>query len=297
MPSRKRSLPVTLIGAGRVGSTLVRLLHQKGYPIASVVSRTLRSARSLARTVHCQRASDQLSAIDPRTGLIIIATPEGAIDETAVKLSQLGSLRFENITVIHTSGAVTSDALSPLSRSGARLFSLHPIQTFPAARPAGLQMKSMKGVWYGFEGPQSARPFARGLVKDLEGRFIEVPKDRKNLYHVACVFASNYPTVLLAALENVRDALGFQKLDPFEKLLESSIGNARELGPTDALTGPLVRSSLEVLQRHVETLGGLDKELLRVYTALGTYGISMLRSRGRISEEEARRMRQILRNA
>lgn len=296
MPRQRNPLATTIIGAGRVGSALAHLLHRKGYPIVSVISRGNRSARALARGVRSPIASTRLADIDPHSVLIVLAVPEPAITSIAGELAALPTLMPGRLTVAHTAGALTSDALSPLVAVGARGFSLHPIQTFPLHGPVSRQLESMKGIWYGFEGPRGVRPFARSLVKDLGGRMLEVPKDRKNLYHIACVFASNYPMVLVSVLETLGANLGMKGLDPFKPLIQSSIRNAQEFGAIPALTGPLVRGSLDILERHVEDLSARDQAVLGVYTALGLYAVTVLRAEGRISDEQASHMASILKN-
>lgn len=277
-----------------MGSVLALLLHRKGHSIVSVISRTSRSARSLARVVRCRTASDQLTDTDPATTLVLIATPEEIIGEIAQELSEVPSIRFRSVAVAHTAGALTSDILSPIVRSGGKTFSLHPVQTFPEGRSLNRQRKVMKGIWYGFEGPKSVRPLARRIVKDLDGYFLDVPKDRKTLYHIACVFASNYPTILVAALERLAAGIGLDGLEPFRNLLQTSIRNSQELGAAPALTGPLARASARVLERHYQELASGDPALLHVYVALGLYGVQLLRSQHRITDEQARQMKSAL---
>lgn len=297
MPHRRTSLAVTIIGAGRVGSTLALLLHRKGHSIVSVISRTERSAHALARAVRCRVASVRLADVDPHSALVLIAAPESVVGEIA---EGIADVRFDSRTspaIAHTAGALTSDILSPVAAARGRIFSLHPIQTFPPQPGINRLADSMKGVWYGFEGPSAVRPFARSLVKDLGGHFLEVPKERKNLYHVACVFASNYPVVLMAALEKLAKGVGFKGLEPFRILLDSSIRNSYEMGAAGALTGPLVRASLGVVDQHKKALIGRDPELFDLYAALGMYGLSVLLSKGRITEDQAKEMRSVLRRS
>ncbi len=286
MPHNKKKLKVTVIGAGSVGSTLARLLKRRGHSIVSVISRTRKSARALAALVHCRTAGDDHTAIPPETTFILIATPENAIQQTALSIASVNGLPFERIYAAHTSGALPSDALAPISERGSRVFSFHPIQSFPRNSGASIPLNSMKEVWYGFEGMRNTRLFARALASTLGGKFLEVPKEKKILYHLACVFASNYSVVVLGAVEQLARHLSGGDLSPFRKLFESSGDNAFRLGASRALTGPITRGSASVLRRHMAELSSREPELLTVYSALGLYALEILDQRGLLNESD-----------
>lgn len=293
MPVKKRKLNISIIGAGRVGSTLAVALKKRGHPIVSVVSRSLHSARRLGRRVACRNCSDDISLISPGSSLILITTPESVVGEVSRSLSDLKHLAFERIAVAHTSGALSSDVLSDLAARGARTFSFHPIQSFP---PLGRspEEKILEGIWYGFEGPQNSRAVARLLASVLGGRILEVPKEKKIVYHLACVFASNYPVVVLGALEILAGQVTGKQLAPFRKLFDSSIGRSFDHGAGKALTGPLTRGSLDVLHRHMIELGSSRPDLLPLYSALGLFGLELLGERKSLTEEQIRQMSAIL---
>jgi len=294
LPGKNKKLNVTVVGAGSVGSTLAFLLKRRGHSIVSVISKTKKSARSLAARVGCHVASDDVSEISPKTSFLLIATPESAIDRVARSIAGVEGLPFKRIIVAHTSGALSSDVLSTLSLRGSQVFSFHPIQSFPKSRRVHFPYSSMKGVWYGFEGPGSARPFARRLAGTLGGKFLEVPKEKKILYHLTCVFASNYPVVLLGAVERLAGQVSDGDLAPFRKLFESSSENAFQLGGAKALTGPIARGSMGILHRHMVELGSKEPELLAIYSTLGLYALEILREKGTLSENDFRQMESIL---
>lgn len=294
MPRNNKKLKVTVIGAGSVGSTLAQLLKRRGHSIVSVISRTRKSARALADLVHCRTAGDDHAAISPETNFLLIATPESAVEQTARSIASVHGLPFERMYVAHTSGALSSDALAPLSERGSRAFSFHPIQSFPRNSGASMSLSSMKGVWYGFEGMRNTRSFARALASSLEGKFLEVPKEKKILYHIACVFASNYSVAVLGAVEQLARHLSGGGLAPFRKLFESSGDNAFRLGASRALTGPIARSSASVLRGHMAELSAREPDLLAVYSALGLYAVEILDKKGLLTEDDLRLMSSLL---
>jgi predicted short-subunit dehydrogenase-like oxidoreductase (DUF2520 family) len=294
LPSPKNSWSVSLVGAGRVGSTLAALLVRKGHRIASVISGTPSSARLAGRVLKASKTSTRIRDLADSTTLLIIATPDELIGKVAADAARIPSLRFEELIVFHTSGAMTSDALGPLSARGARAFSLHPIQTFPSGISLDRQVRLMKGTWYGFEGNFLHVPTARDIVRHLGGEILSVPKEEKILYHAACVFAANYPTVLLGAVERLASTVGLPGLHPFAPLVETALKTALSQGAGKALTGPVVRGSAETVRRHRDELRKKDPAIAALYTALGLFAVRVAGDAKRISPEQIRTLTSIL---
>jgi predicted short-subunit dehydrogenase-like oxidoreductase (DUF2520 family) len=194
---------VTIVGAGAVGTTLALLLRKAHYPIASVISRKRTSARKLAQLVHCKNFSNDAADIHPDTTILLLTVSDSSIVEVARRIAKNSKLNFKSLIICHTSGSLTSDELRPLRLKGAAVFSLHPIQTFPARIDVHQQLRRMKGVWYGIEGNSDAIRFAKNFVRELGGHAIIIPKEEKILYHIACVLASNYTVALLGAVEKI----------------------------------------------------------------------------------------------
>ena len=286
-------LKVTVVGAGSVGSVLSLMLNRRGHSIVSVISNSRKSARDLAQLVHCKNAGDKVSAISPETTFMLITTPENAVERVALSISGI-TLAFAKIFVAHTSGALSSDVLSSLADRGARTFSFHPIQTFPANGRSSFPLSSMKDVWYGFEGPTNTRPLARRLTKILGGRFLEVPKEKKVLYHLACVFASNYPVAILGAVERLAQQVSGGDIVPFQKLFESSSQNAFRMSASKALTGPISRGSTSIIHRHMAELSSKEPELLRMYSSLGLFALEILREKGILKDDDMRHIESLL---
>lgn len=287
-------LNISVVGAGRVGSTLAFMLRRRGHKIVSVISRSLRSARSVGILVGCKKCSTDLSEVAPDSNLIVIATPDNVIQEVSFHLSKLDHLDTERLSVFHTSGALTSDVLGPLAERGSTVFSLHPIQTFSKSISLRQQLKMMEGIWYGCEGESKGVAHARKLVRDLGGNFLAVPKEQKILYHLACVFSSNYPVALLGAVEELSSNLQKGSILPFSRLLSSSMQNALMKGASGALTGPIERGSMEILELHRKELSDRIPALLPLYNALGMYALELARRRGTLTEEQVQQMSMIL---
>ena len=142
----QKKLPVTIIGAGAVGSALALALDRHGYRVRSIISKSGKSARRLGRKVRAERTGSW-SQLRDVTGLLFITVPD---DEIAVVVRRLSRRQrnFHRSTVFHTSGALASDALKPLQKKGAAVGSFHPLQTILRSR---LGRNDLRNIWIGIE--------------------------------------------------------------------------------------------------------------------------------------------------
>lgn len=267
-------------------------MRKKGFRIVSVVSRTKTAARRLAALVGCRNYSQNLADLYPSTDFLLIATDDEAISTIARSIARSAPLNFSKLVAAHTSGLLTSDELVSLKQKGATVFSLHPIQTFPRQRTLHQQLRALRGISYGVEGSPAARRFARTMVARLGGRMLEVPKDEKISYHLACVFASNYTVALLGAVHDI--SRKFAAFRHFEKLVRTSVENTFELTPQRALTGPIARGSVNALRRHVAGLRAKHRGLLELYKTVGLYALELARRGHTVPRKTMGRLKQIL---
>jgi predicted short-subunit dehydrogenase-like oxidoreductase (DUF2520 family) len=295
MHKPQQSIPVSIIGAGKVGTTLAVLLKKAGYRIVSVMSRKKSSARKLARLVGCTSFSDSLANLHFSTRILLLACPEETISAIVGEIKRNASIDFTRCIVFHTSGSLTCDVLAPLRKKGATVFSLHPIQTFPKALPLSAQMEQMKDIWYGFEGERDALQFACRLVKDLGGRIVRIPKEEKILYHIVCVLASNYSVAILGAVETLARRVGNDlTLRQVIPLIRTSIEHAFQLTPEKALTGPIARGSVSTVQKHLQKLEKVDKRLAILYRQLGKQALEMVKKRNSLAPKLINQIQRIL---
>src|SRR5256885_5415558 len=207
--SRRAARIVAIVGAGRVGCALGRLLHQKGWRIGSVVTRSLRTARAARRPIGSGKPQAGLSEAVLAADLILIATPDRAIAETARTLARFGESsrsgakqaprdkkqgknkkktggeNWRGKIVLHTSGALSSDILMPLASRGAAIGSLHPLQTF-----SGRTTPSLSGSTCVMEGSAAALRMARRICRELRGLPVVLPQGRKAAYHAGAALAA-----------------------------------------------------------------------------------------------------------
>jgi predicted short-subunit dehydrogenase-like oxidoreductase (DUF2520 family) len=295
-PLSSEAFRISLVGAGRVGSLIAKRLHQKGYHFRTIHSRSLSSAKQLAAAVAANGFTNNVLDLDRATNLILITTPDGAIESVAESLSH-HKLKFQSLFVGHVSGALSSDALAKLRDMGAYTFSMHPIQTFATADDSNLA--DVFNCYFGLESAESeAVEVGKKLIHDLGGKVLFVPKAAKTLYHISAVMLSNYLVTLTALSAEIFSGLGLKSADSvkiFEPLIAGTIRNLKSAETaSDALTGPIERGDIETIKRHLTELADQLPHLIPVYSALAMETVRLAVRKESLSQTDARKILSLL---
>jgi predicted short-subunit dehydrogenase-like oxidoreductase (DUF2520 family) len=252
-------------------------LTSSGYQVLAVVARRATQASAVAGLLGNATVplnAKQLTRL-PTSDLILIATPDDAIEMTARSLSaSLAQPRAA--TVLHTSGALSSAVLAPLATAGFHTGSIHPLLSVSDPRRGA---ESLRGAFYGVEGDSAALKIARRLVRDLEGHSFSIDTDKKALYHAAAVMSSGHVTALFdVATEmliecGLTQTLARRVLLP---LLQSAVTNLERSSPEAALTGTFARGDVATVSEHLKALR-LEKDQvpLELYRLLGERSIKI----------------------
>jgi predicted short-subunit dehydrogenase-like oxidoreductase (DUF2520 family) len=259
---------VSIIGAGRMGGALAIALSRAGVPVRQLV---YRGERELSRIFeHCPKIQSVkgVEALDPNASdVVIIATGDAEISAAADELERLG---VHGLTILHTSGALSSDVLSPLSASGNDVGSIHPLVSISNPIKGST---SFSGIGFCIEGQTKAVADALDLVEKLGGRSFEIPTELKPLYHASAVMSSGHVTALVDTAVEMLVKCGLtsdEALSVLGPLLASTVDNIRSQGTTDALTGSFARFDVEVIRKHLSLLAANgSNEALAIYRQLG----------------------------
>src|SRR6185437_5394660 len=159
---------------------------------------------------------------------------DDALTETAKLLARKPG--WSGKIILHSSGALTSNVLSPLKRKGASTASLHPMMTFvPGATPR------MEEVPFAVEGDSRAVSIARRIVSDLGAESFAIKKAAKPLYHALGSFSSPLIVAVLVTAERVGRGAGLsasQTRRVTAPILRQTIQNYSERGAAAAFSGP-----------------------------------------------------------
>ena len=281
-----------VIGAGRLGRTLGRLLLRRGYAPAGLSCRSLRSARQARAFIGAGEPTTSNTEAAARAALVLMATPDREIAAVARELAR-ARLSWSGRIVAHTSGAVSSAALEPLRRRGALVASIHPLASIAAARPDA----DFRGTPFAIEGDARAVRVLRRLVFAMGGLPVPIPREAKALYHlIACILSNDLVAFLASGFEAARGlGLGTRQASRlYLPLIHGTIDNVARLGPVKALTGPVSRGDLPTLRLHVEALRTLPADVRRLHKILVVRSAGLALQAGTITPEAAARITRLL---
>jgi predicted short-subunit dehydrogenase-like oxidoreductase (DUF2520 family) len=269
---------ITLIGAGNLAQALGPALKAAGYAIDFVAARETASSRRraamLARLLEARTQS--LDDASPTSDILWICHTDDALAETAKLLAR--KTGWSGKIVLHSSGALSSDVLSPLKRKGASTASLHPMMTFvPGATPR------MEEVPFAVEGDSQAVAVARKIVRDLGAESFPIKKAAKPLYHALGSFSSPLIVAALVTAERVGRGAGLsatQTRRVMAPILRQTMKNYAERGAAAAFSGPIKRGDLNTVLRHLKELKRVPGAS-EVYRALVRSALMDLPSRNR----------------
>jgi predicted short-subunit dehydrogenase-like oxidoreductase (DUF2520 family) len=273
-------MDVAVVGAGRVGTAIAVLLGRAGHRVVAVSGRgdTARRARTYLPGVPVRPGAEAAAAAE----LVVIATPDDAIEATAASLAAAGAVGG-GTWVAHVSGALGLGALATVAAAGARRLAIHPLQTFPDVDSALARLPGC-AIAVTADDPDG-RALGERLARDLGGDPFALGDEHRALYHAAAVFASNYLVTGAAVGEWLLSAAGVDRpravLAPLRR---ASLENVERLGPA-ALTGPAARGDAGTIRRNLEALKQDAPELIPAYVGMARAALHVADRAGRLDPD------------
>lgn len=228
-----------IIGAGRVGRALYLRLEGS----------TLTASRSLDA-----RMAD---VIDSET-IVLLACRDGAIDEYVAWLRATGC---KMRAVVHFTGSISHEVLSPLLGSSEGIARAHPCRIISAHATSQVFCGGTLHV----TGNEMGLRAAEDLAKDLGMSAAHDPVTSFDLYHCALYVVVGEGTVSATAVQIAR-AAGLSEARLHE--LAQSIFSSEFRAEKPTMVGPVARGDTATIQRHLAALRSFVPECVEVYKAL-----------------------------
>jgi predicted short-subunit dehydrogenase-like oxidoreductase (DUF2520 family) len=290
---------IGIVGAGRLATGLVQLLSRvdsrstEVLEIVGIYNRTEANAHELTGKGKLQLLS--LPQLVDKSDLIFILTSDKAIGEIAARLANGAIEARENNsrgekkglkTVVHCSGLLTSHVLAPLAAQGWQTVSLHPLQSVVGKIDAA---QALRDCWYMVEGDQGGVDLVTKLVNSFGANIMTIQPEQKILYHAAACVTSNFLTTLVKMAVDLMVEAGFDEKKGQEALwplLQGTLANIKELGPAQALTGPIARGDWVTVEAHLAKMGKINSDYIDLYRALAKFTGDLALSKGDITNEQ-----------
>jgi predicted short-subunit dehydrogenase-like oxidoreductase (DUF2520 family) len=260
---------VFVVGAGAVGTALAMRLSRAGIPVSGIHARRADQAAQAGVLAGVLGSSGEYPRLVGESDVVIVAVRDAGVPEVTADLVRRELLRRGQV-LLHCSGArPAGEALAPARGLVAGLGTLHPLVSF--ADPV-LAATALKGAGIGIEGDEAGLAAARQLALGMGARPIEINGAKMALYHAAAVMASNDLCGLADAAARLAERAGVPAADALDALAPLILGTARniaELGLPRALTGPIARGDVELVERHLAAIAKDAPEVAELYLAAG----------------------------
>ncbi|MDP7286020.1 MAG: DUF2520 domain-containing protein, partial [Dehalococcoidales bacterium] len=273
-------------GAGTVGTALAIRLSQQGYRVITVHDLKLAAAQRLAQAVKDCRILEKAQGVADTAEFVFITTVDDFIPQVAAKVSW-----HTGQTVVHCSGAASTEALAPAKEQGARVGCIHPLQTFASITQA---VENLPGSTFAIEAEEPTLSVLKELATSLQGSWLELKAEDKALYHASACIACNYFYTLVQIAADLWQNFGVSAAEATRAMmpmLRGSLNNLGNVGLPQALTGPIARGDLVTIRKHRAAFEKKAPAVLSLYKELGNRTIPIGLAKGTLTESRAEELR------
>ena len=275
---------LNIIGCGNVGKTLGRLWREGAvFQLQDILNQSLSSSQEAVDFVGAGRAVEEASALRP-ADLFLIAVPDEQLVAVGEELAGSGALA-PGCIVFQCSGIIGSAEWSGIPARGALAASVHTLKSF--ADPAR-SVATFGGTLCGVEGHQDALQVLCPAFETIGARTFPVHPRYKPLYHAATIIVCNYLTALMEMGTQTYQKAGLTRdtaLEVMAPLVRGTVENIFRLDTTRALTGPIARGDVSVVEKHLEALQDWKPDFAELYRRLGALALPLSRAKGAVPPE------------
>lgn len=281
---------VGIIGAGAVGTALGVAISRAGWPVTALASRDAQRRERFAGLVPGVRAFVEPGAILEEVELVVLSVPDDAIPAVVDSMRLYGGQ-----TMVHTSGALGAEVLTPALAAGSHIGAFHPLVSFTS--DVERSVAGIDGATIAIEGDEAILGLLADLAEAIGGVPVRLPPGAKAAYHAAAVMASGGLIALLDAIVSLGAAAGLDERGAvaiYGRLMEQTLANARAVGVAAALTGPIVRGDAGTVEAHLEALRRLAPGVVELYKAAARRELDIAEARRTLAPEQMERVRSAL---
>ncbi|CAN5298556.1 Rossmann-like and DUF2520 domain-containing protein [soil metagenome] len=274
---------LSIIGAGRLGKTLAKLLaDSRMFDLQDVMTRSPESAMAAVNFIGAGRPISDYKDLHP-ADVYLISTPDDRIVSCCDALARTGVLNTDSV-VFHCSGALASNALQAASELGAAVASIHPIRSFASPEQVA---RNFAGTWCGVEGDQRALDILFDGFATIGAQWVSIKPEAKILYHAAAVFASNYLVTLVDVAKKAFEVSGIPPdlaLQLIQPLMLETANNIFKLGPEAALSGPIARGDMATVEKQSKVIAHWNRQYGELYDQFAALTVELAARRSRTPE-------------
>jgi predicted short-subunit dehydrogenase-like oxidoreductase (DUF2520 family) len=208
---------ITVVGAGRAGSSFATALGRVGHEV---------------RLIH----HEELDSLG-RPDLVLLTVPDDAIRSVA------GAIAPSQANVVaHVAGSRGLGELGAHPRVGL----MHPLAALPNAE---IGAPRLFGALYSVSGDE----LIDAVVASVSGRAIRLGDEQRVAYHATASVAANHLVALMGHVQVLAESAGLS-LEDFLTLSQQALADVELLGVGGALTGPASRADMATIDAHLAAI-------------------------------------------
>lgn len=283
---------VTIIGIGNVGSALALELNASGTEIVNLIGKNEKVLKKISKLTGASYSLGINSVTQYETDVIAVCVKEGQLNDVVNSLLPYKE-KIKHKIFFHVSGVLNSDVFKNLTAKSNR-GSFHPIQTFN--KISTTNNKLFSGISIGIEGGRKCIEVMNSLAGVLNSKTLLVPSDKKELYHIASVIASNFLVCYIDIIRDIMKDVTRKEQDVykiFSPIILNTLSNIKKYGIEDSLTGPVSRQDVKSLKAHYKAIG-VNKDLKTFYTSLSKKALGITKRKGEMNKETFEQFLKIL---
>ena len=245
------------IGAGKVGFSLGKYLANNNQTLVGYYSEFEKDALEAAEFTDSKSYTD-LELLVKDSEVLFLTVPDGLIEEV---WDQIKETDIRGKIICHTSGALSSEVFSDISKRGGFGFSIHPLF---AVSDKYHSYKELSGSYFTIEGSKEKIEDMKTLFESFGNTVCVISKEDKVKYHGAAAIASNLVVGLIGLSEQLLMECGFDKESAHNALspiIKGNVGHIIDDGCQMALTGPIERNDTETVKKHLAVLEGNSRQI------------------------------------
>jgi predicted short-subunit dehydrogenase-like oxidoreductase (DUF2520 family) len=243
-------MKISIIGSGNVATVLGRLLKQKSFLIAEIVSRNKIHASNLAEELNASAVD--IKTISKNSDVYIIAVNDDAIDTVSNQLS------VDDKIVVHTCGSASIHILKKTSENFGVLYPLQSLRKEIAYSPV---------IPFLIDGNSNhSKNIITKLATSISDNVREASDEQRMQYHLSAVIVSNFTNHLFSLTKEYckTNNIDFALLIP---LIEEITNRLKTFNPSEMQTGPAIRGDVSTIQKHLALLKNFP-ELKNIYAVM-----------------------------
>ncbi|HRJ99142.1 MAG TPA: DUF2520 domain-containing protein [Ignavibacteria bacterium] len=261
---------VYIIGAGNAGSAFAFELNEIGFKVNFLTDRNIENVKRVSdKLLPLETSNKTEGRFIEASGIILICVQDRFIKDVINEIiSTKADLKDKYF--IHISGSLSSEIFPEEEFKKSYTGSMHPVQTFAALSVEN--NKYLSGIYFGIEGKNECIRLMKKIISNFRSEFLEIPSDKKYIYHSACVVASNFLVTLMNISAELLASIGIEKSRSFEifrPIVMKTIENISDNGLVNSLTGPFERNDIETVSNQLNSIYKELPSLIPFYTLLG----------------------------